>query len=137
MARCFLFAIGLTLCLLATTIRAQECVKAVGIGCISSYVSTQSVVEAEVTRVFRQFAKSESMECNPVLQVGGPIYLGCFRRDGLYVAIWRDGSRIQIMSQAPYGLKGTETLKAFNRRLAEFLRSHFGDAVDTDDEPRV
>jgi len=138
MKRVLIYQFAAFLCLVPGSGAAQQCESpAVGIGCVYSYVRTASVPEAEVMRQFRVFAKAENLQCNPTLGVGRPIWLSCTRDDGLFVDIWRDGMRLQIMSQAVYGLKGPDTLKTFNRRMAEFLRSHFKDAVETDEEPRT
>ncbi len=102
----------------------------IGISCQITHVSTASVSEAQVMSVFATFAKAENFNCSPVPSVPR-ITLSCQRKDGINIDGRRDNSRLSFVSRAPFGLKGPDTLRVFNARMAGLLKTHFSDAVET------
>jgi len=108
----------------------QGCAVA-GISCQSSSVRLNATTESEVLKVFQPFAASpaENFACRTL--PGAPhISLSCERADGVRVEVRRDADRVWFVSRAPFGLKGSDTLRAFNARLASVLAGHFKDAVE-------
>ena len=102
----------------------------VGISCQSSSVRTDATTENKVLKVFETFSAAENFKCRTL--PGAPhITLSCAREDGVRLELRRDADRLWFVSRAPYGLKGSDTLRAFNARLASFLTSHFNVAAET------
>jgi hypothetical protein len=108
---------------------AQGCA-VVGISCQSSSVRMDSISESRVLEVFETFSVTERFKCTTL--PGAPhITLSCNRDDGIRVELRSAAGRLWFVSRAPYGLKGNDTLRAFNTRLAGFLASNFNDAAET------
>jgi len=108
--------------------RAQEC-KEAGISCQFALVRTASVSEVSALKVFEVFAKEENFNCSPVPSVPS-IVLSCKRLDGISVDARRGTGKLVFVSRAFFGLKGTDTLRTFNARLAGALRAELKDAVE-------
>jgi hypothetical protein len=108
---------------------AQRC-PVVGISCQASSVRLESISESKVLQVFESFSAAESFNCRTL--PGAPhITLSCNRQDGVWIELRRDAARLWFVSRAPYGLKGKDTLRAFNTRLGGFLASHFKEEAET------
>jgi hypothetical protein len=89
-----------------------------------------SITESRVLEVLEPFSAAEGFKCRTL--PGAPhITLSCWRDDGIRLELRRDAERLLFVSRAPYGLKGSDTLRAFNTRLARFLASQFKDAAET------
>ena len=102
----------------------------VGISCQTSSVRLDAIKESAVVQVFQSFSAPERLNCRTL--PGAPhITLSCDRDDGVRLELRRDAERLLFVSRAPYGLKGNDTLRAFNTRLASFLADHFKEAAET------
>jgi hypothetical protein len=102
----------------------------VGISCQASSVGMDAISDSRALEIFESFSSAEQLRCRTL--PGAPhITLSCNRVDGIWLELRREGGRLWFVSRAPYGLKGNDTLRAFNSRLGSFLASQFKDAAET------
>lgn len=121
--------LSMVLFLISQASHGQACF-AVGISCQNSSVRLGDVTESKVLKVFEAFSASESLKCQTL--PGAPhISLFCEKDGGIQLQLQSDAERLWFVSRAPFGLKGKDTLRDFNTRLASFLTSQFNEAAET------
>ena len=103
----------------------------VGISCQVTSVRLNGVSRSDVMTLFESFAKSEGFTCKAWLSPNDPRNTAaCTRPDGIHVEVLEETEWQTFVSLVPFGLKGADTLRKFNARLAEALRKSYKESVE-------
>ena len=89
-----------------------------------------------IAQAFRQFASREQLNCSRPINAPRDILDSCDGQGGMYITMFQESGRLKFLVQThPFLMSQNEdkakaALKALSTRLADDLRSKFGDAVE-------
>jgi hypothetical protein len=101
-----------------------------------TYVSTEKAKVPDIAHAFRQFASREQLKCSRPINAPPDVLDSCDGQGGMYITMLQEARRLKFFAQAHPLLmsqnedKAKASLRALSLRLADDLRSKFGDAVE-------
>jgi hypothetical protein len=99
-----------------------------------TYISTEKVKVQDIAHAFRQFASREQLNCSRPINAPRDILDSCDGQGGMYITMFQESHRLKFLTQTLLMSQNADKAKAGSKalsiRLANDLRSKFGDAVE-------
>src|SRR5438067_13881669 len=103
----------------------------------TTYVNIDKANIRDVAQSFRQFASREQLNCSRPINAPRDILDSCDGQGGMYITMIEESRRLKFLAQTHPMLmmknedKAKASLRELSGRLADDLRSKFGDAVES------